>query len=224
MIWKSPIYLGGEVRRYKVAAMPEEWWAKQPLMNVLILPTHPDMERSAADELGSYTHIAEFLIECIYGGNVQSPCFCLKAQRCFARAGGADVDGDQVTVCWDSTIVEHVKEMPAVEMQSKAWYENANSERDDDLNVHPGSALSDEHAGSQQAGPLMAEDEDNGREMTKITKAKREFAVHCFIAEEGLGKKAMRQQRWKDLALSLKSTGAYSGERTHVIQNLHCAS
>jgi len=170
-IWKSPIYLGGEVRRYTVKHMPDEWWKQQCAPpNVLILPTHPDMQRSAADELG-----------------------------------GADVDGDQVTVCWDRRIVDYIRQdTPAVKMQTKAWYEG---DRDDPL-VHGGSCLSAEHAGSQQAGPLMAEDEDNGDSMRRITDAKRAFAVHCLVNEEGLGKKAMRQQRWKDLALSLKSTGS----------------
>jgi hypothetical protein len=73
-------------------------------------------------------------------------------------------------LCWDSRIVEHVKKLPAVEMRSKAWYENLNGERNNDPDeVHPSSALSAPHAGSQQAGSLMTEDDENGPEMTKIT-------------------------------------------------------
>ena len=54
-------------------------------------------------------------------------------------------------------------------------------------------------------GDLIAEDDANGDDMERITDASLELAAHCLANEEGLGRKANQQQRWLDLALSLKA-------------------
>ena len=51
VVWKSPIYGRQEIRTYTVVDPGEEFWQKQPWHNVLILPAHPDMARSAAVSL-----------------------------------------------------------------------------------------------------------------------------------------------------------------------------
>ena len=51
VVCKSPIYGRQEIRTYTVVDPGEEFWRKQPWHNVLILPTHPKMARSAAVSL-----------------------------------------------------------------------------------------------------------------------------------------------------------------------------
>ena len=65
--------------------------------------------------------------------------------------------------------------------------------------------FSEPHVGSKPVGDLIAEDDANGVDMERITNASLELAAHCLANEEGLGRKANQQQRWLDLALSLKA-------------------
>ena len=73
---------------------------------------------------------------------------------------------------------------------------------------------------------MIAENDANGDNMELITKASIELAAHCLANEEGLGRKANQQQRWLDLALSLKASAP---DRTDDIESaqvtnlcLHC--
>ena len=101
--------------------------------------------------------------------------------------GGADLDGDKVVVCFDARVVEHVQSLDPIKLPPDQWYaENG--------------YLDAPHPGNVPAADLMGD-------IDKMTKALRDFTIHCMCHEQGrLGQIANIQQRWADYGAST-STG-----------------
>ena len=78
------------------------------------------------------------------------------------------------------------------------------------------------HVGSKLVGELIAENDANGDAMELITQASIELAAHCLAREEGLGPKANQQQRWLDLALSLKASAQARTDDIESAQVISC--